>query len=221
MCLLGYPIGVKCYKVMNLSTKAVFVSRDVYFHENIFPFATTVQDFSDPFVTEVDASTSAIDPFITPVSIPNAPIESSPPCNSLISPSQPSSTPSPSSTPPCVPLVTSDSLDTTFFVPNIPNVDPSPTRKSTRTRKTLVYLQDYACNSAAISPSTTSSHVSGTPYDIADCLTYCHLDPNYQSYLMTVSHGHQAPQYFHLAVTDPLWREAMDKEIQALEQTHT
>ena len=37
---LGYPIGVKGYKVMNLSTKTVFVSRDVYFHENNFPFAT-------------------------------------------------------------------------------------------------------------------------------------------------------------------------------------
>ena len=38
---------------------------------------------------------------------------------------------------------------------------------------------------------------------------------------MTVSYGHQAPQSFHQAVTDPLWREAMDKEIQALEHTHT
>ena len=69
--------------------------------------------------------------------------------------------------------------------------------------------------------STAPSHISGTPYAIEDCLTYSHLDPNYQSYLMTISSSHQAPQSFHQAVTDPLWREAMDKEIQALEQTHT
>ena len=96
-----------------------------------------------------------------------------------------------------------------------------PTRKSTRAHKTPAYLQDYACNSAALSPSTAPSHISGTPYAIEDCLTYSHLDPNYQSYLMTVSSSHQAPQSFHQAVTDLLWRKAMDKETQALEQTHT
>ena len=176
---LGYPIGVKGYKVMNLSTKTVFVSRDVYFHENNFPFATYVQDFSNPFVTEVDASVSAINPFVTPISIPNAPIEFTPLCTSLISPSNFFSTPLPSPTPPCVPLVTSDSLDIVVSVPKIPNADPPPTKKSTRAHKTPVYLQDYACNSVAISTSAASSHVSGTPYDIADCLTYYHLDSNY------------------------------------------
>ena len=66
-----------------------------------------------------------------------------------------------------------------------------------------------------------TSNASGSPYDIADCLTYSHLELEYQSYLITVSHGHQAPQHFHQAVQDPLWRVIMDKEIQALEQTHT
>nr|POE46526.1 hypothetical protein CFP56_32938 [Quercus suber] len=73
---------------------------------------TLMSEFSDPFITEVDASVPAIDPFVTPVSIPDAPIELSFPCTSLISPSHSSSTSSPSPTPPCVPLVTSDSLDT-------------------------------------------------------------------------------------------------------------
>ena len=204
---------------MNLSTKTVFVSRDVHFHENIFPFATDVKDFSDPFVTEVDASISdaVIDAFVTPVSIPNAPIESPNPCNSLIQPSSSFSTPSASPSPTCLPIDTSNSLHTFVSVPNIINEDPPPPRKSTRTHKAPIYLQDCACNSTTISPSIATSHASGTPCDIVDYLTYCHLDPKYQSYLITVSHGHQAPQYFHQAVQDPLWREAMDKDIQALE----
>ena len=87
---LGYPIGVKGYKVMNLSTKTVFVSRDVYFHENTFPYATSVHDFSDPFVSEVDASSSsAIPSFVTPVSIPDASTDPYPPCTSSHLPSVP------------------------------------------------------------------------------------------------------------------------------------
>jgi len=36
---LGYPASVKGYKIYDLQSKSVFVSRDVKFHETIFPFA--------------------------------------------------------------------------------------------------------------------------------------------------------------------------------------
>ncbi|XP_060211652.1 uncharacterized protein LOC132639200 [Lycium barbarum] len=36
---LGYPTGKKGYKVMDLKTKRVFVSRDVQFHEHSYPFS--------------------------------------------------------------------------------------------------------------------------------------------------------------------------------------
>lgn len=55
------------------------------------------------------------------------------------------------------------------------------TRKSTRVYKTAAYLQDYACNSTASTPTP------GSPYALSDYLTYSHLLPPYQSYLMTVS----------------------------------
>ena len=35
---IGYPYDQKAYKLLDLKTKRVFTSRDVYFHENIFPF---------------------------------------------------------------------------------------------------------------------------------------------------------------------------------------
>nr|POE95795.1 hypothetical protein CFP56_39335 [Quercus suber] len=100
------------------------------------------------------------DPFVTPISIPDVPIESCPPCNPLVSSSQPSSTSSLSPNPPCAPLVASNSIDTAISVPNIPSADPPPTRKSTRAHKTPVYLQDYACNSATISPSAAQQNAS-------------------------------------------------------------
>ena len=35
---LGYPFAVKGYKLLDLHSKRIFVSRDVTFHESIFPF---------------------------------------------------------------------------------------------------------------------------------------------------------------------------------------
>ena len=40
---LGYPFGFKGYKLLNLFTKRIFISRDVIFHETVFPFV------SDPY----------------------------------------------------------------------------------------------------------------------------------------------------------------------------
>ena len=38
---VGYPFGTKVYKVMSLATKRIHVSRDVVFHEHLFPFTLT------------------------------------------------------------------------------------------------------------------------------------------------------------------------------------
>ena len=38
---IGYPVGQKAYKLFNLSTKKIFTSRDVHFHENHFPYASS------------------------------------------------------------------------------------------------------------------------------------------------------------------------------------
>ena len=39
--LLGYPSGVKGYKLLDLETHKISVSRNVIFHEDIFPLAST------------------------------------------------------------------------------------------------------------------------------------------------------------------------------------
>lgn len=87
---------------------------------------------------------------------------------------------------------------------------PPPIRKSTKAHQTPIYLQDYACN------TTATARPPSLPYDIANSLTYSHLDPSYQSYLMTISACHQEPTSFSQAVQDPAWRAAMDKEIVTL-----
>ena len=38
---LGFPFRIKGYKHLNLNSKRVFVSRDVIFHETVFPFISS------------------------------------------------------------------------------------------------------------------------------------------------------------------------------------
>lgn len=64
----SYPSG---FKVLDLSTNIMFVSKNVIFHEHIFPFIT--------IPSTVDLN---FDPFLFPTSIPNT---YSPPMESLLS----------------------------------------------------------------------------------------------------------------------------------------
>ena len=43
---LGYPFGVKGYKLLDLTTKQLFVSSDVHFLETVFPFISPSHSFS-------------------------------------------------------------------------------------------------------------------------------------------------------------------------------
>ena len=39
--MLGYPQGIKGYRLFDLSTKQVFMSQDVIFYEHLSPFHTS------------------------------------------------------------------------------------------------------------------------------------------------------------------------------------
>ena len=209
---LGYPFGVKGYIVLDLSNNRVFLSRDVVFHENSFPFASVSPHIVDHFLhSAVEASYSAgVDGFVTPVSIfdptsldivdtPSSSHQHVPP----IFPSNPTSSSSP--------IQVSHFDQVPSSSPPVASVPPVPLRKSTRDVKPPTYLQDYACTAIAL----------GAPYDLDQCLTHSHLEPCYHSYLLAVSSSPKDPTNFSQAIQDPLWRAAMDKEIQALEQNHT
>ena len=90
---LGYPFRVKGYKVYDLSSKSVFISTDVIFHENIFPFVGIHAALVDPFLSDfafqgTDSSCTSTDSFVTPVFIPNSLSNCS---GSSVSPSAPNS----------------------------------------------------------------------------------------------------------------------------------
>jgi hypothetical protein len=50
---VGYPNGIKGYKLYDLTKKQFFVSRDVTFEENIFPLKTDITIFSHHTTEEI------------------------------------------------------------------------------------------------------------------------------------------------------------------------
>ena len=46
---LGYPFRVKGYKLLNLISKNIFISRNVSFHETVFPFISSICSHIFPF----------------------------------------------------------------------------------------------------------------------------------------------------------------------------
>ena len=54
---VGHPQGVKGYKLYNLHTMKFYVSRDLVFHESIFPFQTLPNSSQEPdFLSELAIS---------------------------------------------------------------------------------------------------------------------------------------------------------------------
>lgn len=113
---LGYPAGYKGYKLYNLQTRKFFLSRDVHFSEDVFPF----------HASHISLTDRSIDPFLEVV----LPIPASNIVDHLPQP-VPEVTPAPAQPP------VNDVNDALVVV------DP-PLRRSTRQTRLPQYLQDYA-----------------------------------------------------------------------------
>ena len=93
---IGYPHGIKGYRLFDLHSKQVFISRDVTFYEHIFPFQNVSSpSYSyDPFPDLILPTpvTDTIPPAspITPTSLSTVPVSSS---ESVLSPCPSSSSP--------------------------------------------------------------------------------------------------------------------------------
>ena len=195
MCLLGVSFWVKGYKVLDLATHSVFLSRDVIFHEHSFPFAFVSGSVPDSFTSCADVVAPSFsagnDSFVTPISVPdfvpndedNALFPSSTSADLVfdndITSSLMSTNVSPSPSQVFSPIAHSSS-------PPVVPASLMPLRKSARDTRPPAYLQDYACTTFA----------PGAAYDLVECITYSHLEPGYQTYLMTVGSSPQEPQSF-------------------------
>lgn len=133
---LGYPFGKKGYKILNLTTFSIFYSRDVVFHEHIFPYhSSTPSLFPPPPPTFPDISGPSVS---GPPSLNSAPHSAHMPSVSI----------SPNAAPPSVDLTPSVvAPNSIIFTPTLPS------RHYTRKTHKPSYLDDYVCSIAHYMPS--------------------------------------------------------------------
>lgn len=189
---IGYPLGIKGYKIFDLTTQSVSISRDVIFHEDIFPFVSTLNTFDS------DGCLVLPNPLSDIHSLPIAPPVSSTP------------------TFPIVPKLSSGNVTL-----NSSNSDLQ-LRRSTRSKSGYLqqYHCHLATQSSLPVDSPNAASVSGKPYDLASFLDYNMLSASYKDFSLSIS-SHIEPKFFHQAVTFPQWREAMASKINALEANNT
>ncbi|KAH0715242.1 hypothetical protein KY284_008147 [Solanum tuberosum] len=128
---LGYSSNQKGYKLLSLDSRKVFVSRDVQFHEEIFPFVTSVAPISPYTFPIPHLASSSDDCSLDP------PVSTSLPTH--------------------FPVPIADPASTSSSQPPNTLINPSP-RRSTRTTKGILptHLKDYFCNTIFLSDVTTS-----------------------------------------------------------------
>ena len=230
---LGYPHGIKGYKVLDLATNSVYISRDIVFYESNFPYASTsspsnsyLTDFVFPHVNSSSSCTSDCLSSTTPAhSFPDSiPISDS---DLVIShfdsvasePTPHTSLPNSNSLEPTthasIPIPDHDTTLDLDITPITQPVQP-PLRRSTGPHVPPSYLSDYSCKSVV-----SAKPKSGLPYALSDFMSYSHLGSRFKSFVLAVSATPSEPVSFHQAVQFSEWRAAMDKEIEALELNNT
>jgi hypothetical protein len=221
--MLGYPQGIKGYRLLDLDTKQIFVSRDVIFYENSFPFHSSQH-------SRLTA------PMVLPSPITDLPMPLSP-----ITFDTNNNTPSPLSTSPLhSPLSPSTShrlspspvQSTLLQPPDIASDPPAPSftppaptlRKSTRLHKPPSYLQAFHCNHASSataqghSSPATKQGTAPTDFPLSNYISYSHLAPCYHSFVLNAS-AIREPTSFHEASKDQIGVKLCKLSWQLLRQT--
>ncbi|GMY05136.1 retrovirus-related pol polyprotein from transposon RE2 [Fagus crenata] len=151
--MLGYPFGTKGYRLLDLKTSQVFVSRDVLFHETIFPFQPTkalpqIHSLSNTHIPSSSNQSPAFPATVIPTSSTDSALTHTDALPSIFTSPHPHSPTQPCSSPP-TPISPQQSI-----VPLVP-----PLRQSTRAHKLPAYLQNYHCNNASSDPVPLSTVV--------------------------------------------------------------
>ncbi|KAL6316699.1 hypothetical protein AAG906_019630 [Vitis piasezkii] len=198
---LGYPFGKKGWKLFDLDTKELFVSRDVKFFEDVFPFGNpgAVNIIPENIVptVNVEIDSDFADFVDDDADLPNPQAQTQNP--------EASSAPL-SPKPEVVPTVGLDSLG----LDNTSNGQSAPMGKGMRDKFPSVLLRDFVTHTVvAESPSPPLPHY-------INCDNFLH----YRKFLAAIISSND-PKSFKEAMKDVGWQKSMHEEIRALEENGT
>lgn len=214
---LGYPYGQKGYKLYDLQSHKIILSRDVKFQEDIFPFKASSSSQTDSY----SPSTSMINPALHDDDIPHffsttfstsstSPIHTS----SLISLDSPTAQSSSS-----LDSLSQPSTDIVLQSSSTQVTEPvcSPIRRSSRQPIPSTKYTDFVLSKPLIPPSTSSNSSS---FNVFQCPELSSLPTDYLASLANVLSTVE-PSSYAQAKADPRWVDAMNKELEALEKNGT
>ncbi|CAN0874921.1 Retrovirus-related Pol polyprotein from transposon RE1 [Linum grandiflorum] len=230
--LLGLPPNIKGYKLLDINTKQIFISRDVVFYENIFPFKHTYtsnntipvesQLIFPPVIPSPSSAPTAESP--TPPAPTTLPFPSSSPFSSSSLPSSSSSDSTFSDAPNSnshlsshsFPLQEELSDDEEELDPQLHSageglqstLNEDNLRRSTRQRNLPIHLKDYHLDKGI------------TKHSIAAVVNYANLSATYIAFALNVL-TQQDPNSYEEASKYPHWNTAVIDELGALEENQT
>lgn len=175
MCFLGYKFGTKGYVVFDLHTRNIFISRNVIFHEHIFPYSHNPSSINDQSTTHND---DILDPLC---------FDDSFLFDRIISPQNEP--------------VSNSTSDLTNDIPHSASdlhsnhINESRLRKSERVSQPPSYLKDFHCYNIA--------NVD-VLYPISKSLSYDHFSASRYAYISAIT-VNQEPNTYKQAVQHPHW----------------
>ena len=220
---LGYPNGYKGYNVLDLDTHTVSFTRNVIFHESIFPFALS------PLVSNIfsqDVLPLPVPDPLFPASFDIAPDPIFPDTSSFPSHlHEPTSHVSSSSEqsgslPHSSPVHSSSSHTSCSNTESVPSgrVDSNPRPK--RQFKAPTYLDEYHCYLLDKKPNFPAHPTHTTSYPISSFVSYNNLESSYKNFVLNITTT-MPPKTFLEAIKSAEFTAAMKTEMTSLEDTGT
>ncbi|XP_021751608.1 uncharacterized protein LOC110717256 [Chenopodium quinoa] len=239
----GYPHGKKGWKLYDLDTGEIFVSRDVKFFENEFPFVkgnepvSSLENVADMSHENVGVDHDFLDDLEYILEVGEGSLVPEPQPPTLATSPATARDSSPHRRPPAAAADTAHTAaetagtDSSTTAPNVaaPTSSTAPTPdlgRGQRPRQAPGWHRDYVAHTITLdspsispcSPSAPSS--SGTPYLLAHFVNCTNFSVPHRVFIAAVD-SIVEPRNFNEAMKHDGWREAMQKEISALEKNKT
>ncbi|KAG7563712.1 Ribonuclease H-like superfamily [Arabidopsis suecica] len=235
---LGYPFGKKGWLVMDLQTEKVFVSRDVIFHEDSFPYSEEASENQDYQLLEgndrqgeslslldnepMHTNTSPIDTVAAQTTEPEGSID---PLQQTEEEENRSVDPDTSLIDPTVKHVPEKSGSKEEEVAQTADIEELGIGKRKKMRSVL--LEPYVTYSATqldkpphVDSLSIEISSSRCLYPLTDYVSIDRFSPPQQLFLAAIS-ADTEPVSFKEAMSDPRWTNAVQGEVGALEENET